>query len=433
MCAQAPSATDASVPRSTKILLALLGLVAGSALVFVASLTDGAPFWLLLTMGATVLCAAVRVWCAVLRPGWAGAMTNLALVVASIGLTVCAAELVVAGWVANPEAVDTTDEIMARAEPLLAPGMLSETALERVRSRAGFAALPAEWRLHAVDVPGAYIAYRWHDALHVMDINRFRRTSALPSPTAERFRIVVVGDSLTYGAGVAADDAYAALLEAHLSDTYAVETINLGVNGHQSEDILNVVREFVPQLQPDLVIYGVCLNDFLPSGVDQYQSDAFSVPLPDWLKGYFVRHSRLAALVESRYDVLLISLGLRRGFIEDLLSRGFEANRERFGADVRGMVGVLEAQGIPGIAMVLHQNPAAEGPSRQTADIAESLLEEAGFRVVGSQRYFEHFDGQALRVSAWEGHPNEIAHAVFASLLAEPVTELPALEAYRLR
>ncbi len=433
MPAPAPSATAAGIPRSTKILLALLALIAGGALVFLASLADGAFFWLVLTAGVTVLCAAARLAVVLLRPAWTGAMTNLTLAVASVGLTVCAVELVVTGWLANPEVVDTTDEVMELAEPLLVPGLLSDAALERVRGRAGMAALPDAWQKRTVEVPGAQTAFRWHGTLHVMDGNRFRRATTLPPPTGERFRIVVVGDSLTYGTGIAAEDTYAALIERQLSGTHAVESINLGVTGHQSADVLNVVRKFVPQLEPDLVIYGVCLNDFLPAGVDQYQSDAFSVPLPAWLKDYFVRHSRLAALLESRYDVMLINLGLRRDFIEDLLSRGFEENRERFGADVRGMADVLQSQGIPGIAMVLHQNPDAEGPSRQTAAIAERLLAEAGFRVVGSQDYFERFDGRALRVSAWEGHPNEIGHAVFASLLLVPVKEMPALEAYRLR
>jgi len=44
-----------------------------------------------------------------------------------------------------------------------------------------------------------------------------------------------------------------------------VEVINLGAPGLQSEDVLQVLKKFHPVLKPDLVVYGICLNDFLES------------------------------------------------------------------------------------------------------------------------------------------------------------------------
>ena len=75
---------------------------------------------------------------------------------------------------------------------------------------------------------------------------------------------MVVGDSLTYGAGIEIEDTFVALLNRWLSPDYRVEVLNLGLAGGQSEDILKVIKKFQAPLSPDLIIYAVCLNDFLP-------------------------------------------------------------------------------------------------------------------------------------------------------------------------
>jgi len=45
-------------------------------------------------------------------------------------------------------------------------------------------------------------------------------------------------------------------IETALKRNFNVEVLNLGVNGKQSKDILEVVRKYTPTLQPDLIIYG---------------------------------------------------------------------------------------------------------------------------------------------------------------------------------
>ena len=66
---------------------------------------------------------------------------------------------------------------------------------------------------------------------------------------------------------------------------FNVEVLNLGVTGCQSEDILRVIKKYTPKLYPDLVIYGVCLNDFLPSGVREYENNmAYRFPFPETIK-----------------------------------------------------------------------------------------------------------------------------------------------------
>ena len=62
------------------------------------------------------------------------------------------------------------------------------------------------------------------------------------------------------------------------------------------------LRQFLPQLQPDLVFYGANHNDFLPSQVGQYIGRGFEVPIPDTWKSFFLARSRFARFMSDAYD-----------------------------------------------------------------------------------------------------------------------------------
>ena len=118
-----------------------------------------------------------------------------------------------------------------------------------------------------------------------------------PAKNSEVYRILIVGDSLTYGLGVPEAWTYGRILERALQRNYRAEILNLGVSGNQSEDVLHLTTQYVPQLRPNLVVYGVCLNDFLPSRTNEYQ--AFTFPLPEEIKDFFLQRTRLASLLDD--------------------------------------------------------------------------------------------------------------------------------------
>ncbi len=154
-------------------------------------------------------------------------------------------------------------------------------------------AIPAEWDHRPVSVPGAVRAEYWHGHLHVKNADGMRIAGRYGTKPPGVFRILAVGDSLTYGEGVAADEAWPAVLARELGA--GVEVLNLGVCGAGSESIAELVRQqFEPadcvystlprllrirtgapvgpgrqcqrfDLSPDLIVYGMCLNDFVPS------------------------------------------------------------------------------------------------------------------------------------------------------------------------
>jgi GDSL-like lipase/acylhydrolase family protein len=86
------------------------------------------------------------------------------------------------------------------------------------------------------------------------------RTSAAP-------RILAVGDSFVWGAGVSYDENFTTLLEKSLQVMHpGTEVINFGVSGYQPDEYLSLLRWHGLQYRPDLVLLGFYVgNDLLPA------------------------------------------------------------------------------------------------------------------------------------------------------------------------
>ena len=294
--------------------------------------------------------------------------------------------------------------------------------------------MPEEWKFKRTHIEGATSAYYWQGHLHVRNHDNMRLVGDFPPKRPGIFRIIVLGDSLTYGKGIAQEDTYPAVIGRELGKRFRVEVLNVGVEAVQSEDIYRILRDKLPILRPDLVVYGVCLNDFLPSGVGQYESTPrLTVPVP--FKARFRRHTLLGYLLDRKYDALLIRLGIRDDFLGDIL-RNFGDYQARFAGDVKAMNDLVMHSGLPPmVAMVLDQFLDTKGKGFAVGQVAERLMSAAGIQVIPSEGYIRQNEGRTLewRVSPWEGHPNEKANRVFAAEITRVLEQLPQLQPYRQR
>ena len=294
--------------------------------------------------------------------------------------------------------------------------------------------LPDAWKGQPVQIEGARSAMSWHGKLHVYNEDGMRRTTPFPPRQPEICRIMVIGDSLTYGKGVALEDTYPSLLQAQLAAEFRVEVLNLGVSGLQSEDLFSILTNFAPRLQPDLIVYGVCLNDFLASGEGQESRAklaAWAFPLPNRWKEFLRQHTRAGEFFDTRYHDLLMRLGLRADFLNNIL-HDLHHYQIRFTRDVTAMNYFVVSNGLPPVvAMVLDQYPEYEGRGQRVARLAESILSLVGMAVVPTDAYYKTYDGHKMGVSPWEGHPNEEAHRLFAEHLANFLRAHPVLQKYR--
>ena len=113
--------------------------------------------------------------------------------------------------------------------------------------------------------PGTVHHYAMQDYETVERINslgfRDREYDLMPG---DAFRIVVIGDSFTYGYGVNLEEAWCEIVEARLNaEGYDVEVLNLGRPGAGPDDYAHIAESALPVLQPDLVLVGVLAGDDL--------------------------------------------------------------------------------------------------------------------------------------------------------------------------
>jgi lysophospholipase L1-like esterase len=313
----------------------------------------------------------------------------------------------------------TSDEIVVPPEIVAA-----------ANTRQQVISMPKTWERTPTKVNGSVRMNHYYGAVHVYNQDGVRWATPFPPKREDVYRVLVVGDSLTYGLGLAEEWRFSNLLDRWMNQQFKIEFLNLGVEGAQSEDILKIINKYLPILKPNLVIYGVCINDFLPSGRGQYDN-TYSFPLPDRVKDFFIRHTRTGAFLNENYDGALRRLHLRADFLNDIL-KDFEGYQQRFRRDVTHMNRSLRVAGLPPmIGMVLEQYPDFGGRGYQIAKIAESVLAQAGAVVIPTEDYFRRYHGRAMNISRWEGHPNEVANYIWASMLAKELRARHDLDLFK--
>jgi hypothetical protein len=81
------------------------------------------------------------------------------------------------------------------------------------------------------------------------------------------YRVIVLGDSFTWGVGLAEKERFTNILEKLLSERYpkrSFEVLNFGINGYTTANERNVLGKTRLIFKPDLVIVGFCINDTQP-------------------------------------------------------------------------------------------------------------------------------------------------------------------------
>jgi lysophospholipase L1-like esterase len=233
-------------------------------------------------------------------------------------------------------------------------------------------------------------------------------------------RVLVLGDSFTFGRGVRYDDTFTAVAERALaSEPRPVELWNLGIAGYSTVDEVALLRELGLGFGPDLAIICFFLNDTrggpTARGFDLVSGDA----LPAWRR-VSVLLDRLAARVQRRQQARALVARYQAAYRDD--AAGWRRAREAL-ADARELA---DAQGFRLALMIFPVLWDLSGPSPfaeihvKVADAADAL----GIPVLDLLPRFDGYSGPELWVHETDQHANEIAHAVAAEALQEFVREL---------
>ena len=220
----------------------------------------------------------------------------------------------------------------------------------------------------------------------------------------ENFRIVVLGDSLTFGWGVEKDEAFEVLLEEMLSEKRPTEMINMGHGNYNTEQQVNVFKEKGLKYNPDKVLVFYFIND---AEVTPVRSK--------WL---WVSRLRSVTFLWSRFRGLLTRASPGQtfeSFYNDLYADdqpGFQAMEAAF-LELRG---ITEERGIElQVIMLPELHNLVDYPFTAVYDKVASFLRENDIDYTDLTDSFRGYeDAEGLWVAPDDAHPNALAHRMIA-------------------
>jgi len=171
----------------------------------------------------------------------------------------------------------------------------------------------------------SYFTYRWISK-HPPVINAlgFREREITKQKAAGVYRIIVIGDSFTYGQGILDDVRFTSIIErrlnnAQLKDAKIYEVLNFGKPGAATIDHINFL-DSVLELNPDFI-----LLQWLPNDVEGHDLSARPKPyrlIPsDYVSGWLHKNSALFYLIKTGLNVLQTQLGLIESYDDSMLKR----------------------------------------------------------------------------------------------------------------
>ena len=201
------------------------------------------------------------------------------------------------------------------------------------------------------------------------------RELPLAKPAGAR-RIVFLGDSVTFGAGVRDDEPFPRLLESAVNGAGGgpVETVNTGVVGYNTVQELARLEQAGLPYQPDTVVLTFVVNDLLETFSifdHQYEPTGLFANVKVWLR----RNSYLYRFVQNVY--WRVGQELRRsreGPVEPLRKR--ERMDERL-ATLSQMIQTTRASGANFVLVLYPDNlsdPVSPGPSGERLTVREELV-----------------------------------------------------------
>ena len=246
------------------------------------------------------------------------------------------------------------------------------------------------------------------------------------SGSGPRFRVLVVGDSFTWGGGVLVEDSYPRRLERRLwaaSLPVRIEVDVLSRPGWGTVTEAAVLAGRWDQLDPDLLVVGYVLNDPLPpSGAEH---DRLTEPLrrrrpePGWMR-WLYRRSFLFDLVWDRLE----NTRQRRAYRDhyELLHSSEHPAWKRTRVAMKAMADLARDDGVPAVLVIFPVFDFERPETYAYADVHQIVrraAHRAGYRVLDLLPTYRGVEGRRLPVVPFtDAHPNELAHRLAAESIA---------------
>jgi len=216
----------------------------------------------------------------------------------------------------------------------------------------------------------------------------------------ERHRIVILGDSLTFGWGVEEDETFATILERELSKERPTEIVNLGTGNYGTVQEVELFLEKGRGYRPEQLVVFWFIND--------------AEPVPAKARWAFLAHSRAVTLYWSRLRRLFAGISPERSFREyyaGLYADDQPGWREAQAAFLR-LAETCREDGIRLQVVLLPElHELASYPFEREHALVAGFLRENGIETLDlAPAFAEETDPRSLWVAPDDAHPNARAH-----------------------
>lgn len=242
-------------------------------------------------------------------------------------------------------------------------------------------------------------------------------------------RLLSLGDSFAWGAGIEFDDTYGQRLERQLPRRRreAWEVVQLALPGMNTVDEASQLHEEGLAYDPDLVVVGYVLNDSEDSeAAEARRAREWAEEKREKRDPRFLDHSALFKLVGSRIFATVENrrriAGYRSMYRPD--APGWVAGQKAL-----KLIGKLcTEKGIPFVVVIfpLFANPLDAGyPFADIHATVTQAASAAGAKVVDLRPAYEGLRWDLLVVDgAADEHPNEIAHRIAADVVLKALDDV---------
>ncbi|MDR4464493.1 MAG: SGNH/GDSL hydrolase family protein [Nitrospira sp.] len=254
---------------------------------------------------------------------------------------------------------------------------------------------------------------RYGDVMVTYNEQGLRDRPILPK-AKEEFRILALGDSVTFGWGVQQDKIFASRLEQLLPGRLQrpVRVINSGVGGYNTvQEVTYFKREGIT-LQPDLVLLTYIGND-----IEENRG-----PFNPWAGPTSIK-DLVMKMLGKFWSYRLVQHTYRYAVLRQVKAQSSNPLRDGEGwrqsmSSLDELVVLCKEQHIPLIVFFRRSHPDENRPL-----FADVVRHVEGFPVKDMGPWYQGLDESSLVLSKVDGHPNAEGHRVMAEHMADDIVD----------
>jgi len=278
--------------------------------------------------------------------------------------------------------------------------------------------------------------YTWG---HLVENNRlgFRERDFKTPKPPDIYRIMVLGDSLTWGAGLAVEERYTAIAERLLNEAFSqkkFEVLNFGIPGGPTTQESDILQKLHREVAPDLIVVGFCLNDPQPKRMDysierEKLSNSMLGQTVDRLSHFLVDRGLpyTAKLLNDAFYRSARKLGIIPN-ANIALGRAYDPVSNEWRAFFQALKDIKKTSdelNLPSpIFAILSHGGSPNTPWSQWFQQVEKAAAEAGFIVYNHEvEIADRLGKQSLTINKMDGHPSSSVNRIYGEKLYQAIVQ----------